>query len=101
MGPRVDASVWLWWATTKSSGFLRTPLRRGRTMGSGTRNESSTSTRTVNGVERAAWQVLRGRMGRGDVDAIDHLLADDYVAHTPAPGLEPTRTATTQAAPSV
>jgi len=98
MGPRLDASVWLWWATTKSSGFLRMPLRRGRTMGSGTRNERGTSTRRVNGVERAAWQVLRGRMGQGDVDAIDDLLADDYVDHTPPPGFEPSREAQKQVA---
>ena len=37
-------------------------------------------------------------MGQGDVDAIDDLLADDYVDHTPPPGFEPSREAQKQVA---
>lgn len=30
-------------------------------------------------------------MNKGNLDAVDELLADDYVHHTPPPGMEPTR----------
>ncbi len=30
-------------------------------------------------------------LNKGNLDAVDELLADDYVHHTPPPGMEPTR----------
>lgn len=38
-------------------------------------------------IERYSEEVLNN----GNLDAVDELLADDYVHHTPPPGMEPTR----------